>query len=40
MLCLVWKRRQKALDIDDFGKPLIDSEETTAGEHTTLVQGQ
>ncbi|KIR63942.1 hypothetical protein I314_02723 [Cryptococcus bacillisporus CA1873] len=40
VICLVWKRRQKALDIDDFGKPLIDLEETIAGEHTTFVQGQ
>ncbi|OWZ39475.1 hypothetical protein J007_04054, partial [Cryptococcus neoformans] len=32
VICLLWKRRQKALGIDDFGKPLVDAEETTAGE--------
>ncbi|OWZ39035.1 hypothetical protein J010_04155 [Cryptococcus neoformans] len=32
VICLLWKRRQKALGIDDFGKPLVDAEETTARE--------
>lgn len=40
MICLLWKRRQKALGIDDFGKPLINAEETFAGEQRQLVQEQ
>ncbi|UOH81818.1 hypothetical protein LQV05_004498 [Cryptococcus neoformans] len=40
VICLLWKRRQKALGIDDFGKPLVDAEETTAGEQRPLVQEQ
>lgn len=40
VICLLWKRRQKALGIDDFGKPLINAEETFAGEQRQLVQEQ